>query len=104
MNLTNFYKKFIKNFNKITAFFIEQLKKINVFDKKTHRRRRKIYKIRTNENIDERHSFFKKKTLKTFETLKKTFIIAFVLRYFNSIKPLKIKTNVFNKAIDSIFC
>ena len=100
MSLTNFYKKFIKNFNKIIISFTKLLKNSNVFVKKLNRRRKFKFKFST---ID-RNSFLDEKTKKTFETLKKTFIIIFVFRYFDSIKSLKIKTNVFNKVIDVIFC
>ena len=98
--MTNFYKRFIKNFNKIITLFTKLLKNLNVFVKKSRRRRKFKFKSST---ID-RNNFFNEKTKKAFKTLKKTFIIAFIFRYFNSTKSLKIKTNVFNKVIDVIFC
>ena len=98
--MTNFYKKFIKNFNKIIISLTKLLKNSNVFVKKLHRRRKFKFKFLT---ID-RNSFLDKKTKKTFETLKKTFITILVFCYFDSTKSLRIKTNVFNKVIDVIFC
>ena len=68
--------------------------------KKSRRRRKFKFKFST---ID-RNSFLSEKTKKAFETLKKAFITVFVFRYFNSTKPLRIETNVFNKVIDVIFC
>ena len=98
--MTNFYKRFIKNFNKITVSFTKLLKSINAFVKKSHYQRNSKFKFRMNNF----NSFFNKKIAQTFNVLKKAFIIVSVFRYFDSIKLLKIKTNAFNKTINVIFC
>ena len=100
MNLTNFYKKFIKNFSKIIVSFTKLLKNTNAFVKKLRRRRKFKFKTRTNVS----NNFFTKKVVRTFETLKKAFIIVFVFRYFDLAKSLKIKINTFDKVINIIFC
>ena len=98
--MTNFYKKFIKNFNKIIILFTKLLKNSNVFVKKSRRQRKFKFKF----SAIDRNNFFDEKTKKAFKILKKAFIIVFVFRYFDSAKLLKKKTNVFNKVIDVIFC
>ena len=100
MNLTNFYRRFIKNFNKIIASLTKLLKNTNTFVKKLRRRRKFLFKFRT----DISNNFFIGETARTFETLKKVFITVFVFRYFNSIKLLKIKIDVFDKIIKVILC
>ena len=100
MNLTNFYRKFIKNFNKIIVSFTKLLKSINVFVKKSRCRRRFLFKFRTSIS----NNFFINEIVRMFKTLKKAFIIAFVFRYFNLIKLLKIKIDAFDKVIKIILC
>ena len=100
MSLTNFYRRFIKNFSKIIASLTELLKDIDAFVKKLRRRRRFLSRFRTSIS----NSFFIDEIVQTFEALKKTFMITFVFRYFNSAKLLRIKTNVFDKVIKTILC
>ena len=94
INFANFYKRFIRNFFKIVAFFIEMFKNNSNF-RKSNRKQKKTFK----NNV----IFFSKKINETFEILKKTFIIVFVFRYFDLIKFSKIKIDVFDKIIEIIF-
>ena len=71
-----------------------------MFVKKLRCRRKFLFKFRTNIS----NNFLIDKTVQTFKTLKKTFIIAFVFRYFDLTKSLRIKINVFDKIIKVILC
>ena len=76
------------------------LKNSNVFVKKSRCRRKFKFKF----SAIDRNNFLDEKAKKTFKALKKAFIIAFVFRYFDSVKSLRIETNVFNRVIDVILC
>ena len=71
-----------------------------MFVKKSRRRRKFLFKSRTNIS----NSFFIDKITQTFKVLKKAFIIVFVFRYFDLIKLLRIKIDVFDKVIKVILC
>ena len=96
INFANFYKRFIRNFFKIVAFFIEMFKNNSNF-RKSNRKRKKDSTFKNNV------IFFSKKVNEIFEILKKVFMIVFVFRYFDSIKFSKIKIDVFDKIIKIIF-
>ena len=95
IDFANFYKRFIRNFFKIAAFFIEMLKNSSNFFKKNRRRKK------ANSSNDDEVFLFR--TVKqAFEILKQTFMIAFVLRHFDFTKKSKIKIDVFDKVVEII--
>ena len=95
IDFANFYKRFIRNFFKIVAFFIEMLKNNSNF-RKSNRKRKKDNTLKNNV------IFFSKKTNEIFEILKKVFMTVFVFRYFDSVKFSKVEIDVFDKVIETI--
>ena len=95
INFANFYKRFIRNFFKIVAFFIEMFKNNSNF-RKSNRKRKKNNTFKINV------IFFSKKVNEIFEVLKKVFMIVFVFYYFDSINFSKIKIDIFDKIIEII--
>ena len=95
IDFANFYKRFIRNFFKIAVFLIEMLKNNSNFFKKNRKRKKVSF-----SNDDE--AFLFRTTKQAFEVLKQAFIIAFVLRHFDSIKKSKIKIDVFDKIVKVI--
>ena len=100
IDFANFYKRFIRNFFKLTTSFIEMLKDSSYL--RTRKRRRKNSSPYSNEKNVE--AFFTPAANKTFKALQQVFITALVLRHFNSIKQCKVKIDAFDKAVDVIFC
>ena len=96
IDFANFYKRFIRNFFKIVAFFIEMFKNSSNF-RKSNRKRKK------NNTFKNNVIFLSKKINEIFEILKKVFMIVFVFRHFDSIKFSKVKIDVFDKVIEAIF-
>jgi hypothetical protein len=80
---SNFYKKFIKKFNKIDESLT------NFFKKRKKRKFNKMFK-------------FIKKTQKAFKELKKTFIKTSILLYFDFKRRIRLKIDVFDFAISKI--
>ena len=93
IDFANFYKRFIRIFFKIVAFFIEMFKNNSNFQKSNQK------KNTFKNNI----IFFSKKINEIFKILKKKFMIVFVFCYFDLIKFSKIKIDVFDKIIKIIF-
>ena len=95
IDFANFYKRFIRNFFRIAASFIEMLKSNSNFRKSNRKRKR-------SNTLKNSVTFFSKKVSEIFETLKKVFMTAFVFRHFNSIKFSKVKIDAFDKIIETI--
>ena len=100
LGLANFYRRFIKNFSKITTPLTELLKGSNAFVKKSRRRRRS----RSRSPATDRNSFLGEEAERAFEALKEAFTTAPVLRHFDPAKPLRIETDASNRAIGAILC
>ena len=82
LNFVNFCKKFIKTFNRITTFFNNFLKNVKN-EKKWKKKWKKWKKIVFNLIVK-----------KAFEALKKCFKHVLLLKYFNQLFKIMIKTNV----------
>ena len=95
IDFANFYKRFIRNFFKIVAFFIEMFKNNSNFQKSNQKRKK-------NNTFKNNVIFFSKKVNEIFKILKKAFMTVFVFRYFNSVKFSKIKIDAFDKIIEII--
>ena len=95
IDFANFYKRFIRNFFKIAAPFIEMLKGNSNF-RKSNRRRKK------DNTFKDSVIFLSKEVNETFETLKKVFMTAFVFRHFDSVKSSKVEIDAFDKVIEAI--
>ena len=101
IKLYNFYKKFIKHFDKIVKSLISILKKFEY--KKTKRKRRKNT-LKNKRLLNQFNDFFISKVYETFIRLKNTFLTIFVFMYFDLNKFIHIKINVFDKTFEIIFC
>lgn len=91
IEFANFYRKFIKKFNKKIDFLIFMIKNTN---------QRKFRKIKREISSNER--FFIDKTLKAFNIIKKTFLNVFLLRHFDYSLSFKIEINAFDAAINKV--
>ena len=100
LGLANFYRRFIKNFSRITAPLTELLKGTDAFVKKSRRRRRSLSRSRTGIS----NGFLTGEAARAFEALKEAFMTAPVLRHFDPAKPLRIETDASDKAIGAILC
>ena len=100
--LCNFYKRFIKNFNKIILSLISMLNESTKFYKKEQKRKRDRNKNRSRNwksNI-----FLMQKIFETFQRLRKTFMKTSIFQHFDSIKFIRVKINVSNYVIKNILC
>ena len=108
LRLCNFYRRFIKNFNKIILSLIEMLKRAaNLHKKETKRKRdhsQSRNKSRSRNNSRSSNNFLIFETYKVFKRLRKVFQKASILQHFDSIKRIRVKIDVSNKTIDEIFC
>ena len=97
IELINFYKRFIRNFNRIAISFISMLKSFEKIYKKNKFRKRK-----RNRNSQRFAKIFIFEIVETFETLKIYFIEMSLLHHFNSICRFRVEIDVFNKTIKEI--
>ena len=83
LKFVNYYKRFIKNYFKLFAFFIDLLKK--------------------NKN-DKKFEFFQwfKKQKQMFCRFQNSFTSILILHYYDFIKKIKIKSNIFNFVVINI--
>ena len=71
--------------------------------KKTERKRRRS--TSKNKRLSNQfNDFFIPETYETFIRLRNVFLKAFVFMYFNLSKFIRVKTDVFDKALETIFC
>ena len=99
LSFANFYRKFIKYFNRIAILLTKILKSSQKF--KSNKRKRQRNRNR-NYNRDLLNNFFITKTLYIFKELKDIFTIISILRYFDSTLSLRVKIDIFDKAIETI--
>ena len=95
IDFANFYKRFIRNFFKIVAPFIEMLKNNSNFRKSNRRRKR-------GNTLKGSVTFLSKEASEIFETLKEAFMTVFVLRHFDSAKFSRVEIDAFDKVIEAI--
>ena len=100
VELINFYKRFIRNFNRIAISFISMLKSSEKTYKKNKFRKRKRNR---NRNFQRFAKFFIVEIVETFEILKICFIEMSLLHHFDFICRFRIEIDVFNKTIEKIF-
>ena len=104
LKLCNFYKRFIKNFNKLTLFLIFMLKKSANFHKKKIKRKRIVNRNRNRNKKRISNSFLIFEIFETFKLLRQTFLKTFIFRHFDSIRRIRVKIDVSNKIIKKILC
>ena len=104
LKFINFYKCFIKHFNKIATFLTKMLKKSTKLrkHKMSKRKREKKSKSRNHER-DTFNDFLISKVYNVFQKLRDVFLKISILRHFDSTLSLRVKINVLNKIINVIF-
>ena len=101
-DIVNFYRRFIKHFNKIVEFLIVMLKKSQKFRKNIRKRKRNQNRNRNkSSNI---HIFLICEILKIFKRFRKAFIETSVLRHFDFERTIRIEIDAFDKIIEIILC
>ena len=104
LELCNFYRRFIKNFNKLTLSLILMLKELTKLHKKEIKRKRNRNKNRNRNRKRLSNDFLISEIYETFKRLRNAFFKAFILQHFDSTKFIRVKINVSNKAINEILC
>ena len=104
LKLCNFYKRFIKNFNKLTLFLIFMLKKLANFYKKKIKRKRIVNRNRNRNKKRISNNFLIFEIFETFKLFKQTFLKTFIFRHFDSIRRIRVKIDISNKIIKEILC
>ena len=102
LNFANFYRKFIKHFNKIATFLTKMLKSFVKFNKDDKWKRQRS-RSRSHDR-DLLNDFFTFETFHAFKELRDVFMNVFILRHFDSTLSLRIEIDVFNKIIETILC
>ena len=104
LKFVNFYKRFIKHFNKIATFLTKMLKESKKLRKhEMHKRKREEKSKSRNHERDTLNDFLISKVYNAFQKLRDVFLKVSILRHFDSTLSLRVKTNVFNKVINVIF-
>ena len=98
-DLINFYRRFIKNFNRIVASLSNMLKNSSKAFRKNKSKKRK-----QNLNSLQFKKFLIVEIKQTFEKLKICVIKNFLLHHFDFKCKFRIKTNTFNKVINDVLC
>ena len=102
LELCNFYRRFIKNFNKIALFLILMLNESTKFHKKEQKRKRERNKSRNRNRKS--NIFLTQETFETFQRLRKTFMKTSIFQHFDSIKFIRVKIDASNYVIENILC
>ena len=100
LDLINFYRRFIKNFNRIISSFIEMLKKVSRVFRKNKSKKRKHRSFNSKLTM----TFLTSTTKKTFDTFKIVFMKKNLLYYFDFKCKLRVKIDAFIKIIDDVLC
>ena len=104
LELCNFYKRFIKNFSKLTLSLISMLKESTKLHKKESKRKRNRNRSRSRNRKRLSNEFLTFEIFEVFKRLRKAFMKAFILQHFDSTRFIRVKIDVSNKAIDEILC
>ena len=104
LELCNFYKRFIKNFNKLTLLLTFMLKKSTKLHKKESKRKRNRNKNRNRNKKRLSNEFLTFEIFEVFKRLRKTFMKTFILQHFDSTRLIRVKIDVSNKTIKKILC
>ena len=97
-NLINFYRRFIKNFNRIISLFIEMFKKNSRIFRKNESKKRKHRSF----NLKLTMTFLTSTTKKTFDTLKIVFMKKLLLHHFDFECKFRVEIDAFIKIIDDV--
>ena len=104
LELCNFYRRFIKNFNKLTLLLTFMLKKSTEFHKKESKKKRNRNRSRNRSRERLSNEFLTFEIFEIFKRLRKAFMKAFILQHFDSTKFIRVKIDVSNKTIERILC
>ena len=104
LSLCNFYRHFIKSFNKLTLFLTSMLKKSTKIHRKNVKRKRVLNRNRNRNKKRMSNDFLTFEAYEVFKHLKKTFLKTSILQHFDSNKFIRVKIDVLNKVIKEIFC
>ena len=97
--MINFYRRFIKNFNRIVASLSNMLKNsLKTFRKNKSKKRKR------NLNSSQFKKILIVEIKQIFEKLKICFIKIILLHHFDFKCKFRIKTNIFNKIINDVLC
>ena len=104
LKLCNFYRRFIKSFNKLTLFLISMLKELADFHKKKIKRKRIINKSQNRNKQRMSNDFLILEIYEAFKLLRQIFMKIFIFQHFDSLKSIRVKIDVSNKIIEEILC
>ena len=104
LELCNFYRRFITNFNKLTLLLTFMLKKSAKLHKKENKRKRNRSRSRNRNKERLSNEFLTLEVFEVFKRLRKAFMKAFILQHFDSTRFIHVKIDVSNKTIKKILC
>ena len=102
LNFANFYRKFIKYFNKIATLLTKMLNNFAKLNKDDKRKRQRNWS--RNHDRDLFNNFFTFEIFHAFKKLRDVFMNVFILRHFDSTLSLRVEIDIFNKVIETILC
>ena len=102
LELCNFYRRFIKNFNKIVLSLISMLSESTKLHKKKQKWKRDRNKSKSRNQKS--NIFLTQKIFETFLHLRQAFLKTSILQHFDSIKFIRVKIDVSNYVIEDILC
>ena len=102
LELCNFYRRFIKNFNKLTLLLTFMLKRSTELHKKENKKKRNRSKSRNRNRKRLSNEFLTFEIFEVFKRLRKAFMKTFILQHFDSTRLICVKIDVSNKTIEKI--
>ena len=102
LGLCNFYRRFIKNFSKLTLPLTSMLKKSAELHKKETKRKRNRSRSHSRKRLP--NEFLTPEAFESFKRLRKAFMETPVLQHFDPARPIRVKTDASDKAIGRILC
>ena len=100
LDLINFYRRFIRNFNRIASSLIEMFKEVSRAFRKDKSKKRKHRSSSSKSTI----AFLTSTTKKTFDTLKIVFMKKLLLHHFDFKCKLRVEIDASIKTIDDVLC